>query len=344
MLGLADGGQNGISAVPAAVKLRLVNGCLGFGVCPVALVFGQLYAGFFTQAQALTHVVDGSDADAVADLVEEVVTGIAKRLGCVDTAVRIAVRKSQAGNFEVIILIVGAAVFIECAVVIKLGFGVDDMLVHTGNDHGHLVSGAGGIGGDQRAVVQRFVGVFGQGFVIVEEGGQIVGGIAGAGQNLAGFDIQCHSRAAFCVPAVFVRMGTQIFNNIGQCLLGNFLQANINGDFYVGAGLRLCFKVGTDQRAVFGRDVDTPAVDTVQVFFIGGLQAVLTNLGIHVVAVNGRVVFPLFGAHGANVTQNVSSIVGAVFPDGGGFHVDARYAHFHDRCNGFITGVSNEDV
>ena len=81
-----------------------------------------------------------------------------------------------------------------------------------------------------------------------------------------------------------------------------------------------------------------------ELFLKGLLQTGLAHLGVHGVAVQGLVVFPLLAAHGTHITQQMGGVGGVVLTDGGCLDVHAGDVQFLDGGQILVRGVFQEDV
>ena len=328
---------------------------LGFGIGPVAKVLKKLYAGAFAQAQGLGGGVDDLNIQHIAQLVEVVVTGVPKGFHGVQRAVGPAV----IGVNQTLGLKAGGGVFHVNAFVPNGFHAADGPGIDTGNHHGHFVGRAGGIGGLQGPVQQGGKLLLQNIVVVLPEGGKTVGGVAGAGQNLAGAHIDDHHRAALGIGAVgplFALGGVfaalpQVSNQRFQSVLGGGLQGKVNGKLHILSGHGPHFHavyylvIGPAEGAVGVGFVYPDAVDAVEVFFKGFLQAVLAYQGVHGIAVFFLVdIRPLAGGDRANVSENVGGIFGVVFPGGGGFGLQARGVQLQNGGQSLTAGVCQEHV
>ena len=225
------------------------------------------------------------------------------------------------------------------------------LILHGGDEGAHLVGGAGGIGRAEGPVKEGVQFIGGDQVPVLIQGCQIIGGIAGAGQDLAGLalhdddggtlGIQAHMLAHFRID---LRVGN-LLHPLGQRVLGDFLKGNIDGGFHVVAGNGLlAFDIGLgDDGAFLGNLVQTLAVDAVEVLLKGLLKTGLADVGIHGVAL--ILVFgPVVVVHAAQVSQNVGGVGGMVFPDGGGFHHQARGVQLQKGGQVFTGNVGDENI
>jgi len=196
----------------------------------------------------------------------------------------------------------------------KFTFRIFTAVFHGGDKGAHLEGGAGGVVGTEGAVEEGLEGVGLDLRPILVHGGEIVGGIAGAGQNLAGLDLHDDDRRALRVQAVtrilggvLLRVG-QLLHDVGKRVLGNALKLQVNGGLHVVsgdggvnlAGLLVDAPELLDDGTVLGNHVHALTVDAVEVFLEGFLKAGLADVGVHGVAFL-LVLLPVGGVHAAHV-------------------------------------------
>ena len=187
-------------------------------------------------------------------------------------------------------------------------------MLHSGDQSTHLEGGAGGIVGAEGAVEERLQGVGLDLGPVLVHGGEVVGGIAGTGQNLAGLDLHDDDRRALRVQAVTLILGGvllrvgQLLHDVGKRVLGNALKLQVNGGLHVVsgdggvdlAGFLIHAPELLDDGAVLGNHIHALAVDAVEVILEGFLKAGLADVGVHGVAFL-LVFFPVGGVHAAHV-------------------------------------------
>ena len=196
----------------------------------------------------------------------------------------------------------------------ELTLRVCTTVLHSGNQGTHLEGGAGGVVGAEGAVEERLQGVGLDLGPVLIHGGEVIGGIAGAGQDLAGLDFHDHHRcalrvqtSAFTCGGVFLRVG-QLLHDAGERILGNALQLQINGGLHVVSGDGGVDLAGfpidppelLDDGAVLGNHVHALAVDAVEVILEGFLKTGLADVGVHGVACI-LVLCPVVVVHAAHV-------------------------------------------
>ena len=196
----------------------------------------------------------------------------------------------------------------------ELTLRVCTTVLHSGDQGTHLEGGAGGVVGAEGAVEERLQGVgLNLGPVLIH-GGEVIGGIAGAGQNLAGLDLHDDDRRALRVQAVTLILGGvllrvgQLLHDVGKRVLGNALKLQVNGGLHVVsgdggvdlAGFLIHAPELLDDGAVLGNHVHALAVDAVEVFLKSFLKAGLADVGVHGVAFL-LVLLPVGGVHAAHV-------------------------------------------
>ena len=196
----------------------------------------------------------------------------------------------------------------------ELTLRVCTTVLHSGNQGTHLEGGAGGVVGAEGAVEERLQGVGFDLRPVLVHGGEIVGGIAGTGQNLAGLDLHDDDRRALRVQAVTLILGGvllrvgQLLHDVGKRVLGDALKLQINGGFHVVsgdggvdlAGFLIHAPELLDDGAVLGNHVHALAVDAVEVFLKSFLKAGLADVGVHGVAFL-LVLLPVVVVHAAHV-------------------------------------------
>ena len=227
-------------------------------------------------------------------------------------------------------------------------FVVQKVIFHGGGEGTHLEGGAGGIVSAEGPVKEGLQGVRLNGVPVLVHGSQIVAGVAGAGQNLAGLDFHDDDRGAFRVQTQAALFGVDLrVGNLGhdlcQGVLRNHLQRQVNGGFQVVAGDGVFLIVLLDDGAVSGNHVHADSVDAVEVFFKSLLKARLTDVGVHGVVLV-FIDFPVIGVHTAHVAQDMGGVLGVVFPDGGGFDHQTRGIQLQDGAEVLVGNVFHEGV
>ena len=234
----------------------------------------------------------------------------------------------------------------------KLALGMDGIAVsqravfHGRHQGGHLVSRTGRISGVDGTVDEGLVGGFRDLIVVLTEGLQIVGGIGSHGQDITGLDLHDHSGHTF--DACTVAAGSdQLIDQVLNGIFRHHLDVNIQGGFQIIARLGFfAFQILLrNDGTVLSNLIDTGAIHAMEVFLEGLLQAGLTDDGVHVIsAVQVLVVLPVSGVHGAGETQNVGGVLGVVFPDGGGFHVQTGNIQLQNFRQILVGDILNEDI
>ena len=156
---------------------------------------------------------------------------------------------------------------------------------------------------------------------------RVEGGIAGAGENLPGFDLLHDDRTALGIAVVLSKR-----KNVGfQRVFTDLLQVDVYGQFDVFSRLRHGLIVFLQNRAVGGNRRDTQPVSAVQLVLKSLFQPLLADIGVH-----GVVLFLVdlifFGIHQPDAAENMGSVGGVVLPDGGGFHILAGNIQLGDGC------------
>ena len=178
------------------------------------------------------------------------------------------------------------------------------------------------------------------------EGLQIIGGIGSHCQDIAGLDLHDHSGHAFDACAVTAG-GHQLVDQVLNGVFRHHLDVDVQSRFQIVAGLG--FLAGyvflRDDGAVLGDLILTDAVDAVEVFLKGLLQTGLTDDSVHVIgSVQGLVVLPVFGIHGAGEAQNMGGVLGVVLSHGGGFHVQTGDVQFQDLRQIVVGNILDKDI
>ena len=304
----------------------------------------QLHTGGFAQTEALGGFIDLLDGQKIAQFVEEVVAGNFQGVLTLD----LAVGGVDGGVKQTL----GIEVFVpgEHTLILDLGIQIDDTVVHGGGEGNHFEGGAGGIGRLEGTVEHGGEGGLLDLVVLLHEVGQIIGGIAGAGQNVAGFDLHNDDGGTLGITAdvvahfrIQVRVG-QIGHDVCQGILGNLLDVDVQGGLYVVARHRLLTHgvFPGDDGAVLVHLVDTGAVDGMKLFFEGLFKAALTDEGVHGVAL--FLIFrPLVCVDGTHGAQDMGGVLGVVLPDSGGFHVQAGGVQLQQGGQGLVGHVLDED-
>ena len=243
------------------------------------------------------------------------------------------------------------------------GGAVAALVVQSGHGGDDFVGRAGGVGCAEGTVKEGLVGVGFNVCPVLIQSGKVVGGIAGTGQDLTGFHVHDHNGTAGGIVALlgfhvsFVDFRVAHFQDqLFQGILSGDLQVQIQGGFHVvaclGGGLTddlagfLIPDVGVvllQNGAVTGDHVHTGSVNAVEVVFKGFLKAGLTDVCVHGVALV-LVLGPVVGVHTAHITQHMGGVFGVIFPDGGGFHHQARGVQLQNGAEVFVGNVLDEGV
>ena len=236
------------------------------------------------------------------------------------------------------------------------------LVVHGGSQRNHLEGGTRCVGSTEGTVEEGLVRISFDFCPVLVHGGQIITGIAGAGQNVAGFDIHDNGGSAFCIVTLLValfcidfRIGNLLHDPL-QCIFGGNLQVQVDGGFHVvaGPGLHLANEltgflvifigvVLADDGAVSGNHVNTGTVNTMEVVFKGFLKTGLANVGVHGVAF-AFVFFPVGSIHATDISQNMGCIFGVVFPDSGGFHHQTGGVQLQNGAEVFVRNVLDKGI
>ena len=249
----------------------------------MSLLFKKLHPGFLPQAQVLGHSVDVRHTCADTGFIEKVVAGHSQRLFHIDDAVGLLI----VGVDEALGRIALVFIFGVHTLVLNGGGRGDLPIVDGGNGHRHFKHGARRIGGLKSPVVQGIPFRLQQLVKILGVGGGIVGGVAGAGQNLAGFHVYGHHCAALGVlPLVLLPQALlpQLQNHLLQGSLGGNLHVEVNGGLHIGAGFGLGLEVLRNHVALGIYGGELHPVGAVEVLLEGSLEAALAHIGVHGVA------------------------------------------------------------
>ena len=195
--------------------------------------------------------------------------------------------------------------------------GGDDALLQRRHGGTQLEGGAGGVNALGGAVEHRQPLVGRQLLVVLVERLQIVGGIAGQCQHLAGAHLH-HGHSAAALVAVLVH---HALNGAGQRVLRHLLEVDVDGQRHGAAGLGLAGVQLAGELAVFVGGDEPFAVHAVEIVLKGLLHAVLAHQIVHGVApirvahIAGLfVAAPLLLPYSAHGAQNVRRQLGVVYP------------------------------
>ena len=238
-----------------------------------------------------------------------------------------------AGGIEIAGRLVVFVVIVD-ALILHRRVGGDDAVVQSGDGGTHLVGGAWGIGLHQSPVQHGGVGGFHKLVIVLGEGGKVKAGVGGAGQHLAGPDIQHNHCAALGVLAFVLGPDAvlmEIFDIALEGFLCDHLVVDVYGRFHIGAGLGLHgIILGNDVARTVYRGPQN-AVGAVKLLLEGFFQPVLAHKGIHGIALILEAL-PLFRIHGGSAPQNMGGIAGVDFPDSAGLHLHTGCVELHERC------------
>ena len=295
----------------------------------------------------IRHLVD---AELVAEIVEEVVAGVGDRLHDVDLAVGVFVgRVDPALGGVAVVDVLG-----------ELTFGLqrarrgNDALGEQRRSGAGLERGAGGVNAHERAVIKRGVLVRDERFVIFQHRGGVVGRIAYERERLAGIDLHDAQRAAGdhfgALGAVHFGFrndaGALFVDRLdvrGERLLAHFLQADIQRQIDMPAGLRLLGVLGAERDAVeIGVDLRL-AVHAVEIFLKGVFHAVLADVGVERVVLAG-VGRPFLRRQLAGVAEQVGGVLRFVFAHIGRGELKAGNVLLHEIGEQRHRNVLGENV
>ena len=322
-LGLANGEHQRIRIIPAGpAGIVGVERFLALRIGAVPLLLEELHPGFLSQAQILGHRVNGRHSCADARLIEEIVAGHRQGLFHIENAMCLPV----IGVDETLGGIALFLIFGVDAFVLNGGRRGNLPLVDGGNGHSHFEHRTGRVGRLESPVVQRVQLRLPQLIEILGIGGQMEGGITGAGQHLAGLHIDSHHRTPFGVLPLML-LSQALFPKLQDDLLQGSLRCNlhveVNGGFHIGACLGLGLEILRHHIALGIHRGELHPIGTVEIFFEGSFKAALAHIGIHGVALI-LVGLPLLGIHQTQVSKDVGGIGSGIFPHRRGFHIEAR--------------------
>ena len=304
VIGLADGGGNGLAVGPGLADLL---GVLGTGQHPLGVA--DLNARAAAQAELAGVVVQPPNAREPPHLVEEVVAGHGDGLGHIHRPV------GAAGGVIDPALGLGELVVGVDAPVHNGGGGGDHPGFQPRHGGAELKGGAGGIGAVGGPVEHGQGGIFAPAVVHLVPLAQVVGGVAGQGQHLPGAHADDRRRAA---PGHAVSAGHGLDGG-GQGVLGHLLQVDVNGQGHGVAGLGLLGVKLAGNLAVFVGGHQLHAVYAVEILLKGLLHAALSHQVVHgVVAVVLVFFVPVLGEDAAHPAQDVGGIGGVIHPLAGG--------------------------
>ena len=324
------------------------------GVCHVAGGLDELDTGGLAQAEVLGVFHELAYAEIIRHGVEENVAGVLQRLGDVVVAVSEVVLRIDPALGGVALV----GVFGEHAVAEDLRFGVDDVLREAGNGRAGLEGGARRIGAQERPVEERVIFGGGDLVVILQQGGEVIGGVAGDGQGLSGLDVHDDYGPALYVLADVVRpalghgLEVVLVSLELEGLYARFedplhglLQLYVYRQVDVVAGVLGIYRAG---HGAGGGPLDCGlAVRAVQPVLKGELNAVLADLGVVVVGtvfLAGAVFFHIRVGHGLDVAQDVRGVLRVVFADVGGLHFHHVADHAHEVRDEVYGGVLYKDI
>ena len=283
-------------------------------------------------------------------MVEEVVAGIAQGVGAVDLTVGVAAGgPGQTGGEEALVLGVHALIHDLLAGQKNVSAQLAGVVLHGGDQGTHLEGGSGRILSAEGPVEHGVLLVRHDIGPVLVHGSQVIRRIAGAGQDVAGLDLHDDDSGALGVQTrMFTHFGVVL--GVGdpthdglQRILRGLLDIDIQGSLHVIAGDGVLGVVGIGGCALSVNLVIAGAVDAVEVAFKSLLEAGLTHLGVHGVALF-LVLGPVGIVHAAQIAQNVGSVLGVVFPDGGSLNDEAGGIQLQQSRQLLVGNVLQEGV
>ena len=212
------------------------------------------------------------------------------------------------------------------AAVLNDGGGGDDAALQRRHGGTHLEGGAGGVHALRGAVEHGQPLVRHQRLVVLVEGGQVIGGVAGQCQHLAAAH-RYHGGSAAALVAVLV---DHAGDGVGQRLLHIGLQVDVQRQRHRPAGLGLPGVQLAGELAVFVGGDEAFAVSAPQVRLKGLLHTGLTHQIVHGVAlvrvthIAGLfIAAPLLLPDGADGAEDMGGQRGVIDAGGGGVDADA---------------------
>ena len=190
---------------------------------------------------------------------------------------------------------------------------------------------------DERAVFEVVV------IVALPEGGEVIGRIARHGEGLAGLDVDGDERAGGGDVGLVSGIGAHGHDAVIERPFRRLLQIEVDREAHVVAGDRLGgIGAARDRAGGVLRD-DGFAVLPMEVLLKGELRALLTDLGVHGIALLA-VDLVLLGRHGPDVAEDVRRERGVVHALVGRRDLKAAQAIFHQGGDQVHAGVRHEDV
>ena len=222
-------------------------------------------------------------------------------------------------------------------------------VLHGGDQGTHFEGGTGRVFRAEGPVEEGLQRVCHDVVPVLVHGGKVEGGIAGTGENFAGLRLHDHHRSAFGIqtsPIVscfaLLRVG-DVVHDLLQRLFRHFLNFDVNGGLHRVSGDGVFGIVGLGGSAVLVDFVIAGAVNAVEVFLKGQLEAGLAHLGVHGVPL--LLIFsPLLVVHAAQIAKDVGGVLGVVFPDGGGLDVEAGGVQLQNGGQLLVGNVLQEGI
>ena len=293
------------------------------------------------QTQLLGVIVQCVDAHEPGGFKEEVVTGVFQSTAHIQKTVSAPLvvpdptsRSIAAGG------IVGVNAFVP-----DLGGSGDGAAFQSGQGGHRFEGGTGRIGAHGGPVEHGFQRVVIEHLIILVEGGQVVSGIRGTGQDAAGVDVDDHRSAAFHIPAAAVVALAPFFDGLdgaGQRLFGHGLQIQVQRQDHIASRLRFLGLGFIDNIPVDVGFHRFFSVNAPEIGFIGFFQAVFANGVVEAIALVFQlfVLFPVDLPHPAQYMGGISGVIltHIVHRDGDAGHLTAPLFHQGYRLHIHLTG------
>ena len=314
IVGLSDGGLQGIAGSPGGESVLVAVG----GSRQDAGVLGQLDAGGLAEtpvSAVLVHLLDG---ELAAHVEEEVVAGLLNGLHHLDLAVDLAVQQVQPAPGS----IAGVGVVHVLALGVDDGIPGDGPLHESRGGHADLEGGAGRVSAEEGTVEHGGVLVGVQEGVILLDGGQVIGGVGGDGDNGIVLGIQHgHGPDVGILAGERAEMGGALPNAedvFRQGVLGDHLHIDVNGQVQIAPGLRLLRDLGFHHGAVGVLGDGHKAVGSVEILLESGLATVPAHQGVVGVS-QGLEIVGLGRRDPADPAEDMGQVAGIMI-DAGGLH------------------------
>ena len=299
------------------------------------------------------HLVN---TEIVADGIEEVVAGVAKRRCNILLGMRIMLALNAVPDPAFRRVSFGG-VLGEDAFTLDLVFRVDLAFRQDRRRDTGLESRAGCIGAHQCAVEERCIRCLHQFLIFLNYGGTVISRPACDGQRFACVDLH-HNRGGAGDLVLHFRVIVPSFEAFGALLVSVqdhgvdrvvqdtfrlLLQHLVNGQIDMRPGLRFFDVDGTEHRAGVVLRLAYLAILAVQVFLKGVFHTVLADHGV-IGIVQKRIALILLLGHQSGVAEDVCRVFRLVIADVGTLNLNADQFVLHDGRNQFHTGVFHEQI